>query len=203
MSHTSDLDFGSIIGIVNNVIAYSSHYQPFADANSEISLHSKDISKCQIYNKYDNLSTHYINGVFYGLKWQCVEFSRRYLILNHNITFTNVVNAYNIFELEYFTLLDNSIDNSIVNSIVPIYKYINGSNIRPHIGSLLIWNKHDDDITGHVAVITKINLDNIEIGEQNYKNIKWSNNYSRTLPFKDDNGFHIIDTHIIGWINII
>jgi surface antigen len=60
-----------------------------------------------------------------------------------------------------------------------------------------------DNINGHVAIITQINLDSIMICEQNYKNIKWENNYSRILKFKYNNGYHIEDKNIIGWINIL
>jgi hypothetical protein len=40
------------------------------------------------------------NGQYYtGLKWECVEFIRRYLILTKGITFENVESALDLLEL--------------------------------------------------------------------------------------------------------
>ena len=36
-----------------------------------------------------------------GYKWQCVEFVRRYLYLNHGMVFTDVGMAYEIFLYDF------------------------------------------------------------------------------------------------------
>jgi hypothetical protein len=175
LNSNNTLEFGKELGMVNNVVAYSS------------------------YNKDKNLEKNYIkmNNKFIltGLKWQCVEFARRYLILNSNITFNEVDWAYQIFDLNNFITLDNKIIN--------IQKCVNGSNNIPKEGSLLIWDKYVDiNCTGHVAIIVKVNNDNIMIAEQNRDNIKWNNNYSRNINIEyNDNKFIILDNNIIGWIN--
>jgi len=178
-NYNPDLPFGSELGTIDNVPAYSSYY-------------NKNYPKPSSY-----FHNNYVNGTFSGFKWQCVEYARRYLIINNSITFKQIDNAYQIFDLNnFFSITDNR--------IVPIKKCLNGSNIAPKKGSLLIWKpKKNDNITGHVAIITKVNLNDIEIAEQNICNKKWSNNYSRTFKFKYNNGYHIMDDHIIGWINII
>jgi glutathionylspermidine amidase/synthetase len=156
--------FGTILGNTKEgVIAYSSYY--------ENNIREKN----------------YINGIFTGIKWQCVEFARRYLIQVNNITFDAVDNAYDIFNLNNFKTL-NSVN-------IPIQKYSNGSNILPHIGSLIIWSK-DVDIkeTGHVAVVTDVTKNYIKIAEQNYDN----KNYSRKIYINNN----ILDSmHLLGWIN--
>jgi glutathionylspermidine amidase/synthetase len=167
-----DLDFGSIVGSVNGVDSYSS------------------------YKAVKPYQKNYINNIFTGLKWQCVEFARRYLIITKNITFKEINNAYELFDIKHFTSLKD-------NSMIHIQKCKNGSHIKPYKGSLLIWKQMTDNINGHVAIITQINLDSIMICEQNYKNIKWENNYSRILKFKYNNGYYIEDKNIIGWINIL
>jgi glutathionylspermidine amidase/synthetase len=169
----SDIEYDKEIGRVNGVILYSS------------------------YNKKTNLEKNYIKinntNIFTGLKWQWVEFARRYLILKYNITFQEIDNAYQIFDLNNF----NDITN---NKLVKIKKCINGNYNIIKEGSLLIWN-HNVDKTGHVAVITKVNKDSIDIAEQNKENKKWKNNYSRQIKFKYiNNNIYILDEHIIGWI---
>jgi len=155
------------LGEVNNVISY-------ANNNS---------------NK-----NNYINNIYTGLKWQCVEFARRYLIINYNITFDSIDNAYNIFDLPYFISLKN-------NMMIKINKYVNGSKTPPMKDSLLIWNRYYKN-TGHVAIITNIDNDIITIAEQNYNNNSWNgNNYSRKLKIVFNNGYYIMNNNILGWIN--
>jgi hypothetical protein len=134
----------------------------------------------------------YINNTFTGLKWECVEYVRRYLILNKGITFNEIDNAYQIFNLDYFI-------DIYTNKKIKIYKHYNGSNIIPNIGSLLIWDKYlDKNRTGHIAIITHVSDKYIELVEQNWKN-------SKNRRIKVDiinNGYYIKDGNIIGWINI-
>ena len=185
-----DLDFGKELGTVNGITAYSSHFDDNSNSIEPVSyLKGNYVSTLHVPADYN------IGGIFTGLKWQCVEFARRYLILKHNIVFDNVDNAYQIFNLPNFYSLDFKI-------IVPIIKCKNGSNIRPIKGSVLIWsNGYENNTTGHVAIITNVNGDSVEIGEQNWRNKKWVNNYSRKLDLKYNNGFYIIDDLVLGWIN--
>ena len=40
------------------------------------------------------------DGTFFGFKWQCVELARRYLVINHGVTFESIPMAYDIFDLK-------------------------------------------------------------------------------------------------------
>ena len=42
----------------------------------------------------------FLNGVSTGFKYQCVELARRYLIINHGVTFESIPMAYDIFDLK-------------------------------------------------------------------------------------------------------
>ena len=44
----------------------------------------------------------YLGREYMGYKWQCVEFVRRYLYLNHGMVFTDVGMAYEIFSLRFY-----------------------------------------------------------------------------------------------------
>ena len=41
----------------------------------------------------------YVDGVFMGYKWQCVELARRWLYLNYGYIFDDIAMAYDIFRL--------------------------------------------------------------------------------------------------------
>ena len=174
--------------------------------NRDIVLY-KSNNICIYENNYETTEYNYFNNFLTGLKWQCVELARRYLIINHNITFPEVDNAYQIFDLDYFYDLNNN--------KVRIEKCKQGSRILPKKGSLLIWDPatsdprqqdlatpgprqqdHNMNKTGHVAVIVKVNSDNIVIIEQNWK----ENSKKRRLKFINN---IIQDSNIIGWINLL
>ncbi len=132
---------------------------------------------------------HSENGIQTGLRWQCVELARRYLIFKKGITFDSVDNAYNIFTLPHFSTVHT-------HNPVPIRAVANGESEHPHIGSLLIWEKeYDANETGHVAVITHIYPHSIQIMEQN------NTQPIRTIPFTRNNRFVLHETHLLGWIN--
>ena len=172
----------------------------------------KDIIAHHNNDKCINFKRNYINGYFSGLKWQCVEFARRYLIVSDKISFQEIETAEDIFRLNYFFNLSD-------NTLISINKYVNGSMVLPHVGSLLIWSKSkelkfadnskgiiqpslDKDANqlylkyGHVAIITSINPKYIVIREQN-----WDIKNNRKLKLKYKNGYYIIEKDIIGWIN--
>lgn len=68
----------------------------------------------------------YIGHEYMGYKWQCVEFARRYLYLNHGWVFTDVGMAYEIFSLRFLRQVVN-------DTILPLQAFANGSkkSLRP------------------------------------------------------------------------
>ncbi len=130
------------------------------------------------------------------MKWQCVEYARRWLIENKNITFADVRYAHSIWGLKNGQLID-------ANLQVPLLKFENKiSDVQPEIGDLLIYST-DFDITGHVAVVVSVNSNFITIAEQNYFNDLWDGaTYSRRLLIEKDkkNRYRIFDDALIGWV---
>lgn len=131
-----------------------------------------------------------------GLKWECVEYARRWLIDNKNVTFADVAYAYNIWDLKNGERIDT-------NQSVPLLQFKNKiSKTQPQIGDLLIYST-DLTITGHVAVVVSVNSNSITIAEQNYFNDPWDGaNYSRRLLLEKDeeNRYRIFDDALIGWV---
>ena len=124
--------FGVIFGVFDRVPAYS---------NRKYGIKSS--------------TANYYNGVYTGIKWQCVEYVRRYLQTTRGITFDNVDSAFEI-PFAKFTTLDGSKDVQKTDSM--------------KVGSLVIWPKHykNDSPYGHVAVISSVLSNGINVVEQNY-----------------------------------
>ena len=146
----------------------------------------------------------FINGhhkIPSGLKWQCVEYARRYYQEKFGITFHDVEGASDIWNLEFvWNLRENKTHSfkSYPNKL---------SKTSPQVHDLVIYQKSHHLPYGHVAVVVDVDKDRqlVFIAEQNWTNDIWQNsNYSRVLQLKkdslgtfelqDDSGFEII-----GW----
>ena len=163
-----DIPFGNKLGEVNNVIAYSSGINQY------------------VCNDVKSLQPNYYNNIFTGLKYQCVEFARRYLIITRGITFEEVDNAYQIFDIQNFI--------NLKGYYIPTIKSKNIADLK--IGSLIIWSKTINH-TGHVAVVVHKTTNSIYIAEQNWCNKKWAMKfYSRKININKLAN----DMDIIGWV---
>lgn len=170
--------FGEYMGKSFSTIAYNQAYGPSSESNF-ILVDGKEI--------------------YTGLKWQCVEYARRWLIENKNVTFPSIKYAYMIWDLEHGERLDT-------NQSVPMLRFENGtSKTAPQVGDLLIYSP-EYVITGHVAVIVGVDLDfeSVTIAEQNYFKQPWDlENFSRRLMLDMDKegNYRIIDASLIGWVH--
>ena len=179
--------FGTVLGIASGEVPiYSSHY-PTVDENEMPDNHS--------YRSY-------VDGIFMGYKWQCVEFARRWLYLNKGYIFDEVGMAYDIFTLRSVRVIKD-------NTRLPLQSFRNGSRRRPEPGCLLIWNEGGEfERTGHVAIVTAVDDEKVRCIEQNVDHVVWhdSKDYSRELKvtITPDGGYYVHcsfpDTSILGWV---
>lgn len=140
-----------------------------------------------------------LNGTYTGIKWQCVEYARRWLLSNHNAVYGDVDFASDIWAKI------NHLTDVTSNKKIPLKSYINGSEIPPKVSDLLIYTKEFNN-TGHVAVVIDVDYKNeiIYIAEQNYSNLGWPDNYSRKLNFINKDGkYWLLDSYLIGWKHIV
>lgn len=144
----------------------------------------------------------YLNNIFMGYKWQCVEFARRWLYLNKGYIFDEVAMAYDIFNLR-------SVRDIKTNSRLPLNAFANGSKRHPEPGCLLIWDKGGEfEETGHVAIVTEVTDQYLRIAEQNVGQQLWPKNgqYARELHAKTTSeGEYWVtcsfgDAEILGWM---
>ena len=129
------------------------------------------------------------DGYNLGLKYQCVEFVKRYYYehLKHKMP-----NSYGHAK-DYFR---SYIGDGKINSERDLTQYKNPSSIKPKENDLLIFRANILNKFGHVAIISKVENGKIEIIQQNvflttreefrliYNNSKW----------------YIDDKSILGWL---
>jgi glutathionylspermidine amidase/synthetase len=179
--------FGTVLGYApGDVPAYSSDY----DTASEIEYPARKSFRS------------YVDGIYMGYKWQCVEFARRWMYINHGYIFDDVGMAYDIFDLRYVRDIKN-------NTLLPLQAFTNGSRRHPVSGSLLIWQEGGEfEHTGHVAIVTEVSAQWIRVAEQNVHHEQWAEgqHYSRQLPAKiSQEGEYWVtcsfgDAQILGWM---
>ncbi|MDP4984956.1 bifunctional glutathionylspermidine amidase/synthase [Pseudoalteromonas tunicata] len=179
--------FGTLLGYApGGVAAYSSDYET--------------ASKLQ-YPKRSAFRSHY-DGIYMGYKWQCVEFARRYMYINHGYIFDDVAMAYDIFDLR-------TVRDVKENQLLPLNAFVNGNKRHPEVGCLLIWKEGGEfEETGHVAIVTEVTEQFVRIAEQNVGHALWSEgaNYARQLKAKvTKEGEYWItcsygDAQILGWM---
>ena len=140
-----------LVGVWNGVSIYSN--------NDYSNNHNND-------NLNNNSNSNYYNGIYTGIKWQCVEFARRYLIITHGITFSDVTSAFQIPDAK-FTTLDGKQNIEVRNDL--------------QVGSLIVWPKNymANSVDGHVAVVSSITPNGITVVEQNYDNKNEINRFIR------------------------
>lgn len=116
-----------------------------------------------------------------GMKWQCVEYARRYWMLRgapERATFESVDGAADIWALDSVRLLSGATR--------PLAKHRNGDLVSPRVGDLLIYPRQSDELPlGHVAVVVGVTANSVLVAEQNWGNDVWPgphHNYSREIP---------------------
>ena len=135
-----------------------------------------------------------IDELILGVKWQCVEYTRRWLFRTYGLVYSDVNFAYELWEKI------NAFIDSASNEAVKTININNGSITALKVGDLLVYSKEYLG-TGHVAVILSIDLEEnkIYIGEQNYLNQHWPGDYARELTLKKEiEGFLIVDELLLG-----
>lgn len=115
-----------------------------------------------IYSNGKNyMSSHGLNfsedGYYYGYKWQCVEFVKRFYYekLGHEMT-DGAGNA------KYF--FNPMLSQGEYNDQRGLIQYENGGDNKPQADDLLVF---DDGAYGHVAIISEVGDDWVEVVQQN------------------------------------
>jgi hypothetical protein len=135
------------------------------------------------------------SGTYTGIKWQCVEYARRWLLINTGTVFGDVDIAADIWDR-----IDHLTDVKTRKQI-PLETRLNGSKQVPQVGDLLIYAKAFNG-TGHVAVVTGMDVNGglVEVSEQNFHNESWPAHYARAITLIQNGGnYWLLDGYLLGW----
>lgn len=97
------------------------------------------------------------DGYYYGRKWQCVEFVKRYYHDAHDHHMPNVWGHAKDF-------YQNDLSHGSLNQGRGMLQFHNGKDTPPMVDDLIVWN---DAPYGHVAVIAEVHDTYIVVAQQN------------------------------------
>jgi hypothetical protein len=171
-----DVPFDSILGTASiNVPAYSNGDDTYFSGKSN-----------------------YLYGVYMGVKWQCVEYARRWLFIRKGCIFTDVNSANDMWYKLYY------VKRVVDGKYFPLESHPNGSPTIPKKESFIIYERNSALPFGHVAVIVDVLPGYVRVAEQNYYSRYWANDYARQIPLTYKNGrYYIEDSYrIYGWMEV-
>lgn len=97
------------------------------------------------------------DGYYYGQKWQCVEFIKRFFYEAKKHKMPDVMGHAKSF-------YDEQTPDGGLNPRRGLVQFRNGSAHKPQPDDLLVFT---DTKFGHVAIVTKVNGDSLEVIQQN------------------------------------
>ena len=128
------------------------------------------------------------DGYNLGLKYQCVEFIKRYYYERFNHKMPDSYGHTNDF-------FDDSIKDGSLNPRRNLLQFHNGSSTKPQVDDIIVlgWSKY-----GHVAIISEVTDNNIEIIQQNPGPTASSR---ATFPLIYKDGLWTIDAYrVLGYL---
>lgn len=129
------------------------------------------------------------DGYNLGLKYQCVEFVKRYYYqyLNHKMP-DSYGHAKDFF--------DKKLANGAMNTRRNLTQYRNASSNKPQVNDLMVFDGHLGNPYGHVAIISAVNNDNIEIIQQNV-----GKHTRAKYPLNQSDGIWTVQhNRLLGWL---
>ncbi len=131
------------------------------------------------------------DGYNLGLKYQCVEFVKRYYYeaLNHKMP-DSYGNAKDFF--------DTRLKDGEKNIKRDLTQYTNPSRTKPQVSDLLIYSSTLSNRYGHVAIISAVTDKDIEIIQQNAG--AFGNTRERFGLVNESGLWRIENTRILGWL---
>lgn len=130
-------------------------------------------------------------GYNLGLKYQCVEFAKRYYYeYYHHEMPDSYGHARDFF--------DPNVKDGAFNKKRALLQYTNPSSVKPQVGDLLIFDGHAGNPYGHVAIVSAVYEKEIELIQQNPGPFA-SSRVKLGLDFV--NNTYIVDNErLLGWL---
>ncbi|MBK7788246.1 MAG: CHAP domain-containing protein [Saprospiraceae bacterium] len=131
------------------------------------------------------------DGYNLGLKYQCVEFVKRYYYQVYRHKMPNAQgNARDFF--------DKKLEDRAYNSKRGLMQYRNVREYAPKAGDLLVYDSYPGNPYGHVAIIAEVGAEHVVIVQQNIGTL--TREKLKLVKFMQY--YTIADYDILGWLRL-
>ena len=143
-------------------------------------------------NQVENRNTT-ADGYNIGLRYQCVEFVKRYYlhVYNHRMP-DSYGHAKDFF--------DQSVADGAINEKRNLIQFTNPGKSKPQVGDILVFSPTLFNRFGHVTIVSEVNDDNLEWIQQNPG--PFSSSREKATLFQLQNKWQIEGGRIMGWLRI-
>lgn len=131
------------------------------------------------------------DGYNLGLKWQCVEYVKRYYfqVYGHKMP-DSYGHAKDLF--------DKSLEDVAFNKKRALLQFRNNRSEKPISGDLLVLDGTSYNPYGHTGIISRVSDTEVELMQQNY-----GKKSRDTLALSFHNGaYQVADNQILGWLRM-
>ena len=134
-----------------------------------------------------------MDGYNIGMQYQCVEFVKRYYYeYYHHKMPDSYGNAKDFF--------DNTLTDGVYNGKRNLLQYRNGSKVKPQQGDLVVMDATSFNPYGHVAIVSNVTNNRVEIIQQNpgpaaLSRVKYDLQLRKNL-------WHIDNARLLGWLRM-
>lgn len=128
------------------------------------------------------------DGYNLGLKYQCVEYIKRFYFEYYN---HQMPNSYGHAK-DYF---NHNLKDGEMNKERNLIQFSNPSSTKPQVNDILIFNKTRFNPFGHVGIVSNLDNNQIEIIQQNVASSR------ETFKLKVVDGkWKVMDSKVLGWL---
>ena len=133
------------------------------------------------------------DGYNLGLRYQCVEFVKRYYFERHGHHMPDTYGHAKSF-------FDTSLGDGALNEKRAMRQFTNGSTERPHAEDLLVFAPSLLNRYGHVAIIASVDADMIQIAQQNPG--PFGNSRENLGLSQREERWYIDHSRVLGWLRL-
>jgi hypothetical protein len=131
-----------------------------------------------------------VDGYNVGLKYQCVEFVKRYYLEYYD---HRMPNSYGHAK----DLFDTTVVDGALNEQRALLQFTNPSSERPRVGDLVVLDAWRGNAYGHVAIVSKVFTNAVEVIQQN------TGSSRQRIDLDHSEGqWHIDNDRVLGWLRM-
>jgi len=171
-----------------------------SSCNNSLASSQTQVDRGDVIDEFNGVSVYY-NGIFsgtsgrnvspdgynIGLKYQCVEFVKRYYFYKYDHRMPNPWGHARDF-------YNSDLSDGELNSERGLYQHDNGGRSIPRAGDIMVFSPTVFNSYGHVAIVSSVSSNSVEIIQQNTP-------FSGSRQKIDFSNNRVQSSRVLGWLS--